>query len=627
MKTKLHSLYIMLALLAGVLQVAAQGTAFTYQGRLDNAGGPANGTYDLTYKLWNLSSGGSQVGSTFTVPDTVISNGLFTATLDFGSVFNGSSFWLELAVRTNGAASFTTLSPRQEVTPTPYAITAENVDGLVPASQLSGIIPPGAISGLYPNPVDLNNAGNVFDGNGAGLAGVNALTLDGLSPANFWQLNGNAGTTPGPNYIGTTDMKALEIDVQGQQALRIEPDITYGYHIPNIIGGSQGNFVKSGTVGNVIGGGGSYNEGSTNFINAGNYNVIGGGFNNHITNSSYEAVIAGGEYNVAGDSEAAVGGGADNAATGYASTVPGGDANLATGDYSFAAGHSATANNEGSFVWSDDSGSALADTDANQFVVGAAGGVFFYDGEPGVVIDTANSNFGTIAYGLSFGTTSGEGIASQRTPGPNQYDLNFYTSFNDRMTIMNNGFVGINTTNPVAQLHVVKGVGNGASDNYGGDPAIIADISSGDGVYVYDTDSDGYAVWATATSGIGVDAVASTGTAVLASSSSGSALTIGSGSIHVSGASTNSTSTAAFTQVATAGNISGDGTIINNTLCNGDPNAILIITPNWNPHGGPAYNWNRVVGVWYDGSNWLIFNEDGTAMPAGPAFNVLIIKN
>jgi hypothetical protein len=106
-----------------------------------------------------------------------------------------------------------------------------------------------------------------------------------------------------------------------------------------------------------------------------------------------------------------------------------------------------------------------------------------------------------------------------------------------------------------------------------------------------------------------------------------SALTITSGAIHITGASTNSTSTAAFTQVATASNTVGDLTIINNTLCNGDPNAILIVTPNYNPHGGPGNFWNHTVGVYYNGSQWTIFNEDNTAMPAGPAFNVLILKN
>ena len=168
MKIRLHSLSIQLALLAGVLTVAAQGTAFTYQGQLTTGSGPADGHYDLTYKLWNASSAGAQVGSTITKSGTVISNGLFTATLDFGSVFNGSSYWLELGVRSNGIGSYQTLIPRQPLTPTPYAISAENVNGPITASQLTGTIPS----------IDLNGA------NGSGLVGLNASQLTtGIVPS------------------------------------------------------------------------------------------------------------------------------------------------------------------------------------------------------------------------------------------------------------------------------------------------------------------------------------------------------------------------------------------------------------------------------------------------------------
>src|ERR1035437_3529010 len=106
MKTKLHYLFIALALLAlstlnSQLSTAfAQGTAFTYQGQLSNSSGPASGTYDLTFKLWNASTSGAQVGGILTTSSTVISNGLFTVILDFGGVFNGLPYWLELGVRT-----------------------------------------------------------------------------------------------------------------------------------------------------------------------------------------------------------------------------------------------------------------------------------------------------------------------------------------------------------------------------------------------------------------------------------------------------------------------------------------------------------------------------------------------
>jgi hypothetical protein len=82
----------------------------------------------------------------------------------------------------------------------------------------------------------------------------------------------------------------------------------------------------------------------------------------------------------------------------------------------------------------------------------------------GVAIDQQNVNNGTIndattnGVGLTFGLFSGEGIASKRTAGGNLYGLDFYTSFVNRMSIRQNGFVGINTTNPASQLEVNGGV-------------------------------------------------------------------------------------------------------------------------------------------------------------------------
>src|SRR2546422_9598013 len=82
---------------------ASLGTAFTYQGRLTDNGTPANGNYDLRFILYNTESNGSQVGNTLTNESVAVSNGLFSAALDFGTgVFDGSAYWLEVAVRTNG---------------------------------------------------------------------------------------------------------------------------------------------------------------------------------------------------------------------------------------------------------------------------------------------------------------------------------------------------------------------------------------------------------------------------------------------------------------------------------------------------------------------------------------------
>ena len=103
---------------------AAQGTAFTYQGRLNAGTDPANGLFeDMRFHIYSAASGGTLIAGPVTNAPIAVTNGLFTVGLDFGAgVFTGSSNWLQIGVRTNGAPAYTGLSPRQQLTPTPYAI-------------------------------------------------------------------------------------------------------------------------------------------------------------------------------------------------------------------------------------------------------------------------------------------------------------------------------------------------------------------------------------------------------------------------------------------------------------------------------------------------------------------------
>jgi cytoskeletal protein CcmA (bactofilin family) len=77
-----------------------------------------------------------------------------------------------------------------------------------------------------------------------------------------------------------------------------------------------------------------------------------------------------------------------------------------------------------------------------------------------LVVDLANENPGKVNPGLTFGLLSGEGISSQRTAGGNQYGLDFYTGFSQRMSITNGGDVGIGTNTPNAQLNLGGGAWN-----------------------------------------------------------------------------------------------------------------------------------------------------------------------
>src|SRR5438105_1588475 len=125
MKRKLLTLCSLVLALASVrLGAAPLGTAFTYQGRLTDGAGPANGRYDLQCSVYDAASLGNQIGSAVTNLAVTVSNGLFTVSLDFGpNIFTGNACWLAIGVRSNGvAANFTPLDPRQPLTPTPNAL-------------------------------------------------------------------------------------------------------------------------------------------------------------------------------------------------------------------------------------------------------------------------------------------------------------------------------------------------------------------------------------------------------------------------------------------------------------------------------------------------------------------------
>ena len=139
------------------LTARGQGTAISYQGRLMGGGGPVNGNFDLVFAMYDTNSAGNLVGGPITNMAVTVSNGLFQTTLDFGNAFTGTSCWLQISVRTNGGTTFTTLMPRQGLTPTPYAIYAESAASLA--------------------------IGGTVNGNGAGLTKIPASSITGLGTA------------------------------------------------------------------------------------------------------------------------------------------------------------------------------------------------------------------------------------------------------------------------------------------------------------------------------------------------------------------------------------------------------------------------------------------------------------
>jgi hypothetical protein len=101
---------------------------FTYQGKLTDAGVPVTNAVDFRFTLWDTAAGGSQIGSTLVLNNTAPLNGLITVGLDFGfSAFMGQARYLEIEVRNPaGIGAYSTLTPRQSIAATPYAMYALN---------------------------------------------------------------------------------------------------------------------------------------------------------------------------------------------------------------------------------------------------------------------------------------------------------------------------------------------------------------------------------------------------------------------------------------------------------------------------------------------------------------------
>ena len=121
---------VLMVSLAMVGKAAPMGTAFTYQGGLNDAGNPADGLYDALFVLRDSPEGPNEVGI-IGIQNFDVFDGYFTVELDFGSnVFDGTERWLEVYVRPgdfNDPCEYQILEPRQKITPVPYALHTHGV--------------------------------------------------------------------------------------------------------------------------------------------------------------------------------------------------------------------------------------------------------------------------------------------------------------------------------------------------------------------------------------------------------------------------------------------------------------------------------------------------------------------
>ena len=439
MKTKLNRLLIALALSASLHQAEAQGTAFTYQGRVSDNGTNFNGTGQFKFALVTSTNASSQAtatahltgsfvtsctvvlgGNGYTTPPAVSFSGgggsgaAATATVSGGAV---------TAITVNNAGSGYTSTPTVIIAPPPDNITFvtywSNDGTSVNGSQPTAAVSVGVSSGLFTVVLGDTTLANMTSINASLFTqsnlqlriwfndGVNgfatlspvqnltpapyathAINADNLasvaqyntiSPGQFATVGGGFGNTAS-NAFAATVGGGLDNTSSG-------PDATVGGgalntssgHSATVAGGEYGS--STGDLSTV--GGGGYN------LSSSYYTTVTGGYSN--TASGYAATVGGGYQNTSSGSDATVGGGNQNkangeyatvsggyqnSASGWYATVCGGELNTAGGNFSFAAGYDAQAMHAGSFVWADDSSSGpFASTAPNQFSVRAVGGI------------------------------------------------------------------------------------------------------------------------------------------------------------------------------------------------------------------------------------------------------------
>ena len=151
----------------------------SYQGMLTKSNGsPANGDFDLKFEIYNLPTGGT-LRHTETHTGVSVKQGSFgvilgTKTL-FTLAFNESLYVEVTALSGPGGLSYPLVfSPRSELTSAPYALRAKIADSLATGSG-------------------------------------------GTS----WLTTGNAGTTAGTNFAGTTDAQSFDIRTDNTLRTRI----------------------------------------------------------------------------------------------------------------------------------------------------------------------------------------------------------------------------------------------------------------------------------------------------------------------------------------------------------------------------------------------------------------------
>lgn len=220
--------FVVLLLCAGA---TAQTTEFSYQGSLKDGVNQANGTYDFEFALFDALSGGTQLGSTLTRNGVVVTNGIFSVKLDFGSGFPGADRFLEIRVRLSGQPGLTTLTPRQVINSAPYSIKSRSAAdsdllGGLPASNFATAAQITALQSQV-NQLQVQNTGL-----------QNQIT----------QLQSDLAATTGGDHLWSTSFGGSGTDQGTAVAIDGNGDIIITGWFSNIVNfGAQSSFLSAGS--------------------------------------------------------------------------------------------------------------------------------------------------------------------------------------------------------------------------------------------------------------------------------------------------------------------------------------------------------------------------------------------
>ncbi len=216
----------------------------TYQGQLKRDGSPISGAMDMQFRLFDAAADGTQFGSTNTLTNVPVANGLFTVELGFGlSAFDGGPSFLEISVD-DPTIPLTTLVPRQPITFAPQAAHATFAGHSLSASTAAfagsaSTVDWSGVANVPPEVTDFNSL-NASDGSPADALFVNAVGNVGIGTTlpvrRLHVFNGDSGgVTHSSAELAVEDNTSCYINVMAPDAS--ERGVSFGSPADAVHGG------------------------------------------------------------------------------------------------------------------------------------------------------------------------------------------------------------------------------------------------------------------------------------------------------------------------------------------------------------------------------------------------------